>query len=184
MKATLSGAAVLVLVLSTVPDSALGHQRSLQNVPFTGIGSVRPLRSSSSFSSSPPSHSTLDGSQSEIGWEPSTNPSSSAGAYYANGTATTSSSSSAVDVSGASTNSSFSSSAVYAIDTVFTNSSVGEGDPESANSSASSANISAVEMVLVETLEVDQQVTGENISCTCMHSRGGKGISTPTLHTA
>lgn len=170
MKATTKGFVVhVVLALSTLLNSALSRQRSLQNVPFSGIGSVRPLRlrSPSSFSSPSP-RSTLNGDESDFGWESSTNLTfSSSGASDAHASATNSSASSAVDVVGSSANSSSSSSsssAVYAIETVFTNSSAGEGEqPESTNSSAPT-NVSAVEQELIETLEVDKQVTGEGLS--------------------
>lgn len=161
-----------------VLDSALGHERL--HIPFTGIGSVRPLRGSSSFASSAPPHSTLNGSVPEVGWEPSTSPFPSSGPDDTHDSATNSSSSSAIDGGGSSANYSSSlssSSAVYAIETVFTNSSAGEGVPESTNSSAPT-NASAVEQELIETLEVDQQVTGEkrvlqstpHTSCLAQHA--------------
>lgn len=51
MKTTTPGLVVLALVCFTTVDNGR-CQRSLQSVPLTGLGSVRPLRGSSSFSSS------------------------------------------------------------------------------------------------------------------------------------
>lgn len=159
MKATTSTFVVLVLAVFTVLGCSSICQTSHRSVPFTGIGSLRPLRSSSS--------SSFNMSDPDVGLEPSTNSSSSSGADDAHASATNSSSSSAVDTTGgALTNSSYysSSSAVYAIETIFTNTSAGAGDSESHNSTVST-NVSAVEEELIETLEVDQQVTGKGSTC-------------------
>lgn len=163
MKATTSGLNVAITLAMSAVLASGQCQTSQESVPLTGIGSVRPLRSSSSFTQSEP----------EVGWDPSTNSSTSSGVDDADTSATNSSSSSVVDTGITSTNSSSSSSSsevVYAIETIFTNSSDGAGDPES-NHSSPSTNISAVEEELIETLEVDQQVTGEGSAFVCTVER-------------
>lgn len=155
MKMTLS-----FVVLSALVVLRVLCQKPLQDVSFIGIGSVRPLRSSSSFPYSPPSHdSALNESEPEVA---STSSASSSAADDGHASVTHSSSSSGADAGGVSTNfsTSSSSSAAYAIETIFTNSSAGTGDQDSINSSAT-INVSAVEGELIAALEVDQQVTGE-----------------------
>lgn len=153
----------MTLAVITVVDKAL-CQKQQQAIPFAGVGLVRPLRSSSMVSSYLPPRSTLNESESEIWWEAASNSSSSSGADDGAGisAANSSSSSEAEYIDGADTNSSSSSlsSAVYALEPVSKNSSDVVGEPGSTNSSAT-ANITALEQELVETLEGDDQVTGE-----------------------
>lgn len=155
MKATATVISILLISTGGVSGTC---QTLRQDIPVTGIGSVRLLNSVSSASSSLPTRSTLNESDPGVGWEPSTNSSSVSSDDDALASGTNSS------FSSASMNSSSyasSSEVVYAIETIFTNSS---GDPDSFNYS-SSTNVSAVEEELIETLEVDQQVTGEDSPC-------------------
>ena len=157
MKATTPGFLVILSLVCFRVDTG-NCQRSLQSVPFTGIGSVRPLRDTSSFFSPLPPHSVFNESEPGDGWVPSMNSSSSSNA-----------SSSANDVGGPSANSSQSSSSstVLAFEAFANTSAGGVSGPESTNSSAL-VNLTAVEKELIETLEVDQQVTGEGWSCSFM----------------
>ncbi|CAB1098319.1 unnamed protein product [Ectocarpus sp. CCAP 1310/34] len=154
-----------LLVFFAGMDSGL-CQRSLHGVPFAGIGSVRPLRSASLSSFSTPMSTVLNGSVSEIEGETATNSTSlNSTADAVDSIATNSSWSSETDVSvpvGAnSSSSSSSSSVVYGLELISTNTSAAVGDTVLSNSSGAFTNVSAVEKELVETLEVDEQVTGD-----------------------
>ncbi|CAN0061623.1 unnamed protein product, partial [Ectocarpus sp. 12 AP-2014] len=161
MSVSTCGHALLVFFAGL--DSGL-CQRSLHGVPFAGIGSVRPLRSASPSSFSSPLSTVLNGSVSEIEGETATNSTSlNSTADAVDSVATNSSWSSETDVSGSiwanSSSSSSSSSVVYALELISTNTSAAVGDTVLSNSSGVFTNVSAVEKELVETLEVDEQVT-------------------------